>query len=125
MLVFVKQYNLGMWFIVHTLCHYCEMVATAAGNCCRQQGLKVFGGGLEELQVEDEGEIQHLGTNKYIPLVSCISNLFTFWYCLLKSRYIVHGYLLSTHSCGIGILSAMVWSQGDALYTACKPYSEP
>ena len=32
MLVFVKQYNLGMWFIVHTLCHYCEMVATAAGN---------------------------------------------------------------------------------------------
>ena len=32
MLVFVKQYNLGMWFIVYTLCHYCEMVATAAGN---------------------------------------------------------------------------------------------
>ena len=32
MLVFVKQYNFGMWFIVHTLCHYCEMVATAAGN---------------------------------------------------------------------------------------------
>ena len=32
MLVFVKQYNFGMWFIVHTLCPYCEMVATAAGN---------------------------------------------------------------------------------------------
>ena len=32
MLVSVKQYNLGMWFIVHTLCNYCEMVATAACN---------------------------------------------------------------------------------------------
>ena len=32
MLVFVNQYNSGMWFIVHTLCHYCEMVATAAGK---------------------------------------------------------------------------------------------
>ena len=74
MLVFVKQYNLGMWFIVHTLCHYCEMVATAAGNKVSKY---IFGGGLEELQVEDEGEIQNLGTNKYIPLVSCISNLFT------------------------------------------------
>ena len=34
--VFVEQYSLGMCanpgFIVHTLCHYCEMVATAAGN---------------------------------------------------------------------------------------------
>ena len=32
MLVFVKQYNLGTWSIVHTLCHYCGMVATAPGN---------------------------------------------------------------------------------------------
>ena len=31
MLVFVNQYNLGLWFIVHNLCHYCEMVATSAG----------------------------------------------------------------------------------------------
>ena len=66
------------------------------------------------MQVEDEGEIQHLGTNKYIPLVSCISNLFTSWHYLLKSRSIVHGYLLSTYSCGIRILLAMVWSQGGA-----------
>ena len=28
--------------------------------------------------------IQHLITNKYIPLVSCDSNLFTSWHCLLK-----------------------------------------
>ena len=78
---------------------------------------------MEELQVEDEGEIQHLGTNKYIPLVSCISNLFTSWHCLLKSRSIVHGYLLSTYRCGIRILSAMVWSQGGANYTA-SPFPE-
>ena len=66
------------------------------------------------MQVEDEGEIQHLGTNKYIPLVSCISNLFKSWHFLLKSRSIVHGYLLSTYRCGIRILSAMIWSQGGA-----------
>ena len=34
--VFGEQYNLGicadLGFIVHTLCHYCEIVATAAGN---------------------------------------------------------------------------------------------
>ena len=34
--VFVDQYNLDICadlrFIVHTLCHYCEIVATAAGN---------------------------------------------------------------------------------------------
>ena len=67
MLVFVKQYNLRMWFIVHTLCHYCEMVATGGGNKVSKY-LEVAW--KIELQVEDEGEIQHLGTNKYIPLVS-------------------------------------------------------
>ena len=74
------------------------------------------------MQVEDEGEIQHLGTNKYIQLVSCISNLFTSWHCLLKSRSLLHGYLLGTYRCGIRILSAMVWSQGGADYTA-SPFS--
>ena len=72
------------------------------------------------MQIQDEGEIVHLGTNKYIPLVSCISNLFYMsWHCLLKSRSIVHGYLLSTYRsrCGIRILSAMVWSHGGADYT--------
>ena len=67
--------NLG--FIVHTLCHYCEMVATAAGT--RSQSIWRR---PERLQVEDEGE--HLCTNKYIPLVSCVSNLFTSWHCLLS-----------------------------------------
>ena len=37
-LVFVKQYNLGSYVLIlgalyiYTLYHYCEMVATAAGN---------------------------------------------------------------------------------------------
>ena len=53
-----------------------------------------------------------------ILLVSCISNLFTSWHCLLKSQSILHGYLLRTYRCGIRIFSAMVWSQGGADYTA-------
>ena len=80
---------------------------------------------LEELQIQDVGEIVHLGTNKYILLVSSISNLFsTSWHCLLKSRSIVHGYLLSTYRsrCGIRTLSAMVWSQGGADYS--QPFSQ-
>ena len=57
-------------------------------------------------------KVQHLGANKYFPLVSCISNLFASWHSLLQSQSIVHGYLLSTYSCGIRILSAMgIWSQ--------------
>ena len=60
---------------------------------------------------------------KYIPLISYISNLSTSWHCLLKSRSILHGYLLSTYRCGIRILSAMVWSQGGADYTA-SPFPE-
>ena len=60
--------------------------------------------------------------HKYIPLVSCISNLFTSWHCLLKSRSILHGYLLRTYRCGIRILYGMEsgWCR---LYTACKPFS--
>ena len=43
--------------------------------------------------------VQHLHMNKYIPLVSCDSNLLTSLHCLLKcSRY-----LLSTYSYGIRI----------------------
>ena len=114
MLVFVKR------FIVHTLCHYCKMVATAAGM---QQGLKVFGGGLEELQVKDEGEIQYLGTNKYIS-VGFLHLQLIHILALSPQVTVVHGYLLSTYRCGIRILSAMVWSQGGADYTA-SPISEP
>ena len=53
-----------------------------------------------------------------ILLVSCISNVFTSWHCLLKSQSMLHGYLLSTYRCGIRIFSAKVWSQGGANYTA-------
>ena len=80
------------------------MVATGAGN----KVSKHLEATHEELQVEDEGEIQHLGTNKCIPLVSFISNLFTSWHCLLKSQSILYGYLLGTYRCGMRIFSAMV-----------------
>ena len=54
---------------------------------------------LEELQVNIL-----IQTN----IFSHASNLsFTSWHCLLKSWSIVHGYLLSTYSCGIRVLSAM------------------
>ena len=46
--------NLG--FIVHTVRHYCEMVATVAA---RQQGLKVFGGSLESCKLRKS--VQYLG----------------------------------------------------------------
>ena len=59
----MKQYTwvyANHGFLVHTLCHYCEMVATSAGNKVSKH--------LEagELQVKDEGEIQHLGTNNTV-----------------------------------------------------------
>ena len=44
---------------------------------------------MEEFQVEDEGEIQHLDTNKYIPLVILVLSP--------QVTYIVHRYLLSTY----------------------------
>ena len=70
--------NLG--FIVHTVCRYSEMVAsaTAASN----KVSKAFGGGLNSCKLRMR--VQHLGMNKYIPLVSCVSNLFTSWHCLLR-----------------------------------------
>ena len=77
---------------------------------------------LEELQVEDEGEIQHLGINKYIPLVSCISNLFTSWHCLVRSQSIFHRYLLGTYRCGIRILSAMVCMESGWCRLHCSPF---
>ena len=52
------------------------MVATGAGNKVSKPSDFAWRR-LEELQVEGEGEIQRLGTNKYIPLDSCISSLFT------------------------------------------------
>ena len=85
---------------------------------CRQQGVKASGGDLNSCKLRMRVKFNILVQTNYIPLVSCISNLFTSWHCLLKSRSILHGYLLGTYRCGIRILSAMVWSQGGADYTA-------
>ena len=70
------------------------------------------------MQVEDEGEIQHFGTNKYILLVSCISNLFTSWHCLLKSRSIVHGCIQVWNQDSLGYDTESGWCR-----LHCKPYS--
>ena len=90
------------------------MVATVAGN---MQGLNIWRR-HEELQVEDESESQHLGTNIFrrFPASPIYSHLGT-----VSSSHglaILHGYLLITYRCGIRILSGMVWSQGGADYTA-------
>ena len=71
-----------------------------------------------------------------ILLVSCISNLFTSWHCLLKSRSILHGYLLRTYRCGIRILDGIVrvvqttpfpehayWSCGTGFRSSSVPVS--
>ena len=63
--------------------------------------------GLEELQV-------NILIQTNIFRCSCVSNLFTSWHCLLKSWSIVHGYLLSTYSCGIRVV---LWVQGGVDYT--------
>ena len=52
---------------------------------------------------------------------SCVSNLLTSWHCLLKSWSIVHGYLLSTYSCGIGVVLSAMGSGWSRLY--CQPFS--
>ena len=66
--------------------------------------------------------VQHLNTNKYIPLVSCVSNLFTSWHCLLKPTYSHLSTASSSHGLRMWIfgahtavesefLSYGVWSQ--------------
>ena len=67
--------------------------------------------------------VQYLGTNKYIALVSCISNLFPAWHGLLQSQSTVHGCLLSTYSCGIRILFLMGMESGWCRLH-CQPFSE-
>ena len=52
---------------------------------------------------------------------SCVSNLFTPWHCLFKSWSIVHGYLLSTYSCGIGVVLPAMGSGWSRLY--CQHFS--
>ena len=70
--------------------------------------------GLEELQV-------NILVRTNILRCSCVSNLFTSWHCLLKSWSIVHGYLLSTYSCGIGVVLSAVGSGWSRLY--CQLFS--
>ena len=53
---------------------------------------------------------------------SCVSNLFTSWHCLLKSWSIVHGYLLSTYSCGIGVVLSAMGSGWSRLYRQLVEY---
>ena len=98
----------------------CVRLLWNSSYCCRQQSLKAFGGGLKSCKLRMS--VQHLGMNKYISLVSCISNSFTSWHGLLHSQSIVHGYLLSTHSCGIRILSAMS-TESEWCRLHCQPLS--
>ena len=93
-------------FIVHTLCHYCELVATAAGK----QSLKAFGGGLNDCSLKMR--VQYLGMNKYIPSVSCISSIFTSWHCLLKSWSTVLAEHIQLQLWNQNSLSYEVWTQG-------------
>ena len=65
--------------------------------------------GLEELQV-------NILIRTNIFRCSCVSNLFTSWHCHLKSWSIVHGYLLSTYSCGIGVVLSAMGSGWSRLY---------
>ena len=86
-------------FIVHILCHCSGIVATAAGNNVSNH-----------LEVAWRVASYEDSTSWYKQVYSVgflFSNLFTSWHCLLKSQSIVHGYLLSTYSCGNRILSAM------------------
>ena len=75
MQVFVNQYNLGVCATImgslYTLCVITVkwlilVLATRSQSIWRQ---------LEELQVKDEGEIQHLVTNKYSLLVSNVCSM--------------------------------------------------
>ena len=60
--------------------------------------------------------VERVSTNKYIPLLSFVSNLFTSWHCLLKSQSIVHGHLLSTH---LGTVSSIqLWNQNSLSFGA-------
>ena len=109
MLVFVKQYNLGMWFInTHPV-----SLLWNGSYCYRQQGRKVFGGGLKCCKLRMRVKFR---TSWYEQIYSigffCISNLFTSWHCLLKSLSIVLAKHIQV------ILSALVWSQGGVDYTA-------
>ena len=90
--------------------------------CCRQQGLKAFGSCLKSCKLSVR--VEHLGTNKYIPLVSCVSNLFTSLHCLLKSQSIVHGYLLSTYTAVESEFSQLWGMESGWCRLCCQPFSQ-
>ena len=80
------------WLEMPALFHYCEIVdllLQATRSPCKD-----FGGGMKGWM-----RVQHLHMNKYIPLVSCDSNLHL---CTVSSS-VYSRYLLSTYSCGIRI----------------------
>ena len=83
-------------FIVHTLCCYSGVVATAVGNKFSLQAI-----GLKSCK--SRVRVQQHSTNKYIPLVSCDS---TFRYSLLKWIFAEPIELWNQDSLSYG-----VWSQ--------------
>ena len=92
-------------FTVHTVSLLLPLQATRSQSIWR---------GLEELQV-------NILIRTNIFRCSCVSTLFTSWHCLLKSWSIVHGYLLSTYSCGIGVVLSAMGSGWSRIY--CQPFS--
>ena len=81
--------NLG--FTAHSVSLLLPLQATRSQSIWR---------GLEELQV-------NILIRTNIFRCSCVSTLFTSWYCLLKSWSIVHGYLHAEH--------IQLWNRGCSL----------
>ena len=126
--VFVEQYNLHEYVLilssVYTLCHYCGMVATTAGNKVSNQltRSRIIWRQLEELQVEDEGS-----TSLYKQIYSVGFQCLQLIHVLALSPQVTvdsawvfpeHTKLWNQNSLSYG-----VWSQGGADYTACQPFS--
>ena len=88
-------------FIVHTLCRYSGVAATAVGNKFSLQAI-----GLKSCK--SRVRVQQLSTNKYIPLVSCDS---TFRHCLLKCMSIQWIFAEPIELWDQDSLSYGVWSQ--------------
>jgi len=86
-------------FDVHVLCHYCEIAVTAAGN-------KVWKHLKVAWRVVSLGWGFNISIFRWFPVTPTSSHLDT------VSSSVYSGYLLSTYSCGIRVLSDMeygVW----------------
>ena len=115
MLVFVKQYNLGMcWSWVHST-HSVSLLWNSS-YCYRQQTLKAFGGGLKSCKLGSTSWCKQIYSIVFLHLQ------LTSWHGFPQSQSIVHGYLLSTYSCGIRILSATGMESGWCRLH-CQPFS--